>query len=74
MLLVFNVYHSPSVLPATHVLAVDDDGALRPNDSERNHIPDLLIQLYLFVIVLLGIERIQPDVVVNEFSADLENM
>ena len=33
--------------------------------------PDLCVYLDLFIICLLGIERVQADVVVNEFTTNL---
>jgi hypothetical protein len=71
MLLILHVDNSPPVLPATHTLTINDNSTFGTDDSERNHIPNLLVQLDFLVVILLGVKRIQTDVVVDELSADL---
>ncbi len=44
-----------------------------PNEKKWGTHPDTLIELNLFVVVLLGIERIQTDVVVIDLRPNLAN-
>lgn len=58
MLLVLDVDDSPSVLATAHGLAIDDDVALRADDSERDHV---LRYLRVSASERRGRERTHPD-------------
>jgi len=71
MLLVFNIDDPPLILSPTDALPIDYDRAFGSDNCERDHRPDLGVNLNLLIIRLLGVEGVQTDVVVNELGANL---
>lgn len=65
--LVFHVDETPAVLAATDLLAVNNNGLLRANNSKGDDALDLLVQLSVFlVVVLIRIVGVQVQVVVGK--------
>jgi len=71
VLLVFNINNPPPILSPTNALPVNHNRAFGANYCERDHRPDLGVDLNLLIICLLGVEGVQADVVVNELGANL---
>jgi len=71
MLLVLNIDDPPPILSPANALPINDDRAFRADDCEGNHRPDLGVDLNLLIIRLLGVKRVQADVVVNELGPNL---
>lgn len=69
--LVLDVDDAPSVLASADGLAVNDDVALGAHDGEGDHGANDLVMLQFFLVQLVAVERIETDVVVDQFSADL---
>lgn len=67
---ILHVDHTPSALPSSDRLAIDHDVLLRPNDCERDHLPEPFVELNLSGVVLLRVERIQSDLVILQFRLD----
>ena len=55
--LVFHVDETPAVLVATDLLAVNNNGLLRANNSKGDDALDLLVQLSAFLVVVLHTHR-----------------
>jgi len=53
MVLVLDGDHAPAVLAPTNRPAVDDHG-------KGDDVPDRLVELQLLLVVLVGVERIEP--------------
>ena len=87
VILVLHVHHAPPVLPSANRLAVNDHTALGADHRKRNDVlrndsvhrhcprvptyPDRLVQVHLFIVVVVSVERIHPDVVVDQLSPNL---
>jgi hypothetical protein len=69
---ILDIDDTPAVLSAADWLSVNDDVALRSNDSEWDHRADGVVVLEFFLVKLVSIKGIQADVVINELCADLE--
>jgi len=67
---IFDVDDTPAVLTTTDGLAVDDHVTLGADNSEGDHATDGIVLSQLFFIIFVGIERIQANVVVDEFRAN----
>jgi hypothetical protein len=72
MALVLDIDNTPAVLATANGLTVDNDGAVRADNSKGNHALNALVQLDFLIVELLRIEGIEADAVVVELGADLE--
>jgi len=68
--LILDVDDTPSVLSSANGLSVNDHIALRSNDSKGDHGADDFVVLQLILVKLVGIERIETNVVIDEFGTD----
>lgn len=71
MPLILAIDDAPSVLPPPDGLAVDHHRPLRADYCEGEHLPDTLVQLELFLVVVLRVERVKADLVVQHLGHDL---
>lgn len=71
MSLILDINDSIPVLPPPNGLAVNDDVRLTANDGKGDHLPDPGVEGLFFCVVLVGVERVETDVVVRQLGSDL---
>lgn len=71
VLLILDIDDPPPILSPADALSINRDGAFRTNNCERNHRPDLGVNLDFLIVRFFGIEGVEADVVVNEFRTNL---
>ena len=68
--IVFDVDHSPTVLPTTHLFASYIDVSLTSNNGEGDNVFDLSIDGAFFFVVLFVVVWVHTQVVESEFLLD----
>ena len=66
MVLVFHVDDSPSVLTATDLATIYDDGVFRPDDGEGNEVFDVGIQSAFFFVLFVIVVGVHAEAVKGE--------
>lgn len=70
MIFILYIDDAPTVLAPTDLAAVDDDAVFATDDRERNEVVDVRVQLAFFIILLLVIVGVHPEVVEGKFFLD----
>jgi len=70
VVLILDVDHTPAVLATPNSTAVNRDGLLTSDDGKRNHRLDLRVDGGLFVVIVLVVVWVHPDVVESKLLPD----